>query len=177
MTCPDTWTTQTCPCAQTPDGRGRTALCFQGARQQRWTAGQEKRWPRGWRPSETNGGNGPRSSALASTSPKGENAPLACQYGQRKWDKTSDAPCWKPLMHHHAPHTATDADRKGEATQPSTRSSRPGAAPGKFESKRFCSDKRINRQYVLVNFCSSFFLETPQCGRSNSTFLMRPSPP
>jgi transposase len=35
------------------------------------------------------------------------------------------------------------------------------AAPGKFESKRFCSDKRINRQCTLVNFCSSFFLETP----------------
>ena len=51
------------------------------------------------------------------------------------------------------------------------------AAPGKFESKRFCSDKRINRHCALANFCSSFFLETPQCGRSNSTFLMRPSPP
>src|SRR5262249_25895598 len=51
------------------------------------------------------------------------------------------------------------------------------AAPEKFESERFCSDKRINRQCALVNFCSSFFLETPRCGLSNSTFLMRPSPP
>jgi len=51
------------------------------------------------------------------------------------------------------------------------------AAPEKFESERFCSDKRINRRCALVNFCSSFFLETPRCGLSNSTFLMRPFPP
>src|SRR5713101_7286165 len=31
-------------------------------------------------------------------------------------------------MNHNSPHTATDSDRKGDATQPSTRSSRPGWA-------------------------------------------------
>src|SRR5215831_1158939 len=35
------------------------------------------------------------------------------------------------------------------------------AAPGKFESKRFCSEKRLNRQCALVNFCSSFFPGEP----------------
>src|SRR5918999_218787 len=30
------------------------------------------------------------------------------------------------------------------------------AAPGKFESKRFCSDKRIPGPCTPVNFCSSF---------------------
>src|SRR4029453_14463637 len=50
------------------------------------------------------------------------------------------------------------------------------AAPGKFESKKFCFDERINGPCTLVNFCSSFFLETPLCGPSNSTFLTMPYP-
>ena len=35
-----------------------------------------------------------------------------------------------------------------------------------FESKKLCSDKRSNGPCTLVNFCSSFFLETPLCGPS-----------
>src|SRR5262245_137181 len=50
------------------------------------------------------------------------------------------------------------------------------AAPGKFESKKLCSDKRSNGPCTLVNFCSSFFLETLLCVPSNATFLTIPCP-
>lgn len=125
---PDNFPPQTCPGAHTPDCRGRTVRGLQGARQKRWTAGPEQRVPRCWRPSETHAGHGPLSSASASRSPQGDNAHVAGQDGQRKWDTTSDAPCWQPMMHHHAPQTATDADRTGAATPPATRSARPGGA-------------------------------------------------
>src|SRR5262245_11925926 len=50
------------------------------------------------------------------------------------------------------------------------------SAPGKFESKKLCSDKRSNGPCTLVNFCSSFFLETLLCVPSNATFLTIPCP-
>jgi hypothetical protein len=51
------------------------------------------------------------------------------------------------------------------------------AAPGKFESKKLCSNKRIHGPCTLANFCSSFSWRPPLCGPSNSTFPMTPCPP
>src|SRR5215471_7461893 len=53
------------------------------------------------------------------------------------------------------------------------------AASEKFESERFCADKRIitSCDGGCSYFCSSLLLETLRCGPSNCTFLMMRSLP
>jgi hypothetical protein len=53
------------------------------------------------------------------------------------------------------------------------------AASGKFESERFCADKRVTTEYDVgfSYFCSILLLETLICGLSNCTFPMTRSLP
>ena len=74
----------------------------------------------------------------------------------------------------HAPQASTDlqecqSDRSGQMT-----------APGKFESKKLCSDKEGNCTMCsgeFSYFCSTLLWRAPRCGLSNCVFPMTPCPP
>src|SRR5713101_2868490 len=53
-------------------------------------------------------------------------------------------------MNHNSPHTATDSDRKGDATRPCTRSARPGQAPS-GSSKETSKDASTTHLNTPVN--------------------------
>src|SRR5215813_9229400 len=90
--------------------------------------------------------------------PDRERGPDRCHASGAAVNVCSDAPAW-----------AQRADRVADGGVVYEQ------LQGNLSRKDFVPIVKSSRSCALVNFCSSFFLETPQCGRSNSTFLMRPS--